>query len=202
MSHTTSIHDLPTDPTGRGGVSNSVDGNINLVANEIQSVDKASDSVPSINLDQSTINQIINGLQQASSTGITMLPSRDIPQSTLPITQDPNIQPNYIPPPSPTRVNYIEENDINDNIELNYYKKTIQEDRLDSLYNEIQIPLLLIILYFILQLPICRNTIFKYIPWLCNNDGNININGIIFTSILYGVIYYILSKVIIHINYY
>ena len=135
MSHTTSIHDLPTDPTG--SVSNSMDGNINLVANEIQSGNKPTDSVPSINLDQSTINQIINGLQQASSTGITMLPSRDIPQSTLPITQDPNIQPNYIPPPISTKENYIDNEITNENIELNYYKKTKQEDKLDSLCTKV-----------------------------------------------------------------
>ena len=195
MSNTTSIHDLPTDPTGGG----TVNGNIQLVANEMnmnpateQLPSLSNSSNPSINLDQTTINQIISGLQQASSTGLTLLPSRDIPRNTENITQDPQIQPNFIPPPSNT--DYIEDDDTAENMIYNYNKEQRREDSLDSLYNEIQVPLLLVILYFIFQLPIFKNTLFKYIPALCNKDGNYNLIGYVFTSVLYGVAFYGLSK--------
>lgn len=188
MSSTTSIHDLPTDPTGGG----SIEGNINLVAGE-SNLDSDKNNSNPINLDQTTINQIINGLQQASSTGITNLPSRDIPMSSSSVTQDAQIQPNFIP--SSTNDNYIEDGD-NMNDMIYYNKQTNRQDSLDSLYNEIQIPLLLIVLYFIFQLPIFKTTVFKYLPFLCNKDGNMNLRGLIFTSILYGTVFYLLSKLI------
>ena len=202
MSQTTNIYDLPTDPRGSNSSINSMNENVSLVANEITNTNKSSDFSQPINLDQTTINQIINGLQQASSSGITMLPSRDIPQNTLPITQDPQIQPNYIPPPEPTRMNYIDEyeSESNKNIIQNYNQKMKHSNTLDSLYDEIQVPLLLVILYFIFQLPIFKSTLFKYIPLLCNKDGNMNINGIVFTSVLYGGLYYFLSKLMFQIN--
>lgn len=196
MSNTTSILDLPTDPSGGG----SIEGNVSLVANELSKENMISNdnsnAQTSINLDQTTINQIINGLQQASSSGITNLPSRDIPRNTTQITQDPQIQPNYIPPP--LQKNYIEDDDTNENMIYNYNKNIKSQDSLDSLYNEIQIPLLLIVLYFIFQLPIFKNTLFKYLPTLCNKDGNYNISGFLFTSFLYGTSYYFLSKIIVH----
>lgn len=181
---TTSIHDLPTDPTGGG----SIEGNIQLTATETKS---DLNSNP-INLDQTTINQIINGLQQASSTGVTNLPSRDIPMTTSSITQDSQIQPNFIPPSS--NENYIDEE--YENVVYDYNKSVRNQDSLDSLYNEIQIPLLLIILYFVFQLPIFKSTLFKYLPFLFNKDGNSNLRGLIFTSVLYGTIFYIISKII------
>jgi hypothetical protein len=55
-------------------------------------------------LDQTTINQIVNGLQKASVNGLTQLPSRDIPRNTDTITNDAQIQPNYIPQPNPAQM--------------------------------------------------------------------------------------------------
>ena len=84
--NTTSINDLPTDPSAGG----SLGGNINLVINDTQKPSQ-------LTLDQSTISQIVNGLQQASLAGATTLPSRDIPLHTQQLTNDAQIQPNYIP---------------------------------------------------------------------------------------------------------
>lgn len=195
---TTSINDLPTDPAGGG----SIGGNINLITNEKPpsqvnpneySNTNNTTSNSNISLDQNTINQIVNGLQYASSSGATVLPSRDIPRNTLHMTQDANIQPNYI---SPDNNKYIEENISNDEIEEEYNQIYKNSNSLDKLYDELQIPLLLIVLYFIFQLPIFKITLFKYLPFLCNTDGNMNLNGLLFTSILYGIIYYILSQTI------
>jgi hypothetical protein len=188
---TTSINDLPTDPVGGG----SVNGNINLIVKDknIENPQQPNN----ISLDQTTINQIVNGLQQASSTGATILPSRDIPRNTLPMTQDPQIQPNYI---IPNTNKYIEETESNDEIEDNYNRLIKQSSSLDNLYDEIQIPLLLIVLYFIFQLPIFKITLFKYFSFLCNKDGNINLNGLLFTSCLFGLTYYIISQSILQFS--
>lgn len=193
MMDTTSINDLPTDPASGG----SIGGNINLITTEKPNTiinENVNSNSNNISLDQNTINQIVNGLQYASSTGATILPSRDIPRNTLSMTQDPNIQPNYI---SPDNNKYIDDNISNDEIDDNYNSIVKNNNSLDSLYDELQIPLLLIILYFTFQLPIFKTTLFKYLPLLCNTDGNMNLNGLLFTSVSFGIIYYILSQIIV-----
>ena len=107
--NTTSIHDLPTDPAGGG----SIGGNVSLVANEtnykIPQQQQHQQGQSNMSLDQSTISQIVNGLQQASIAGATSLPSRDIPQNTETIINDPRVQVNYIP--TTTNNDYITENE-------------------------------------------------------------------------------------------
>ena len=205
--NTTSIHDLPTDPAGGG----SIGGNISLMANETnykipsalgqqgqgqQMQGQQGQGQPSsMSLDQSTISQIVNGLQQASIAGATSLPSRDIPQSTQQLVNDPGIQANYVPPPQPSQSDYIKDEDTN----YTYKEETISSS-LDSIYDEIQAPLLLAVMYFIFQLPIMRKLIFKYIPFLCSNDGNYNFNGLVFSSIMFGFMYFSLTKSMAQFN--
>ena len=188
-NNTTSINDLPTDPMGGGN-------NISLVATEKHNPGQ---SVPSsgLSLDQSTISQIVNGLQQASVSGATTLPSRDISQNTQSLTQDVHIKPNYVPPPN--NVDYINDNDHEQYVNRYQQEERIQNS-LDSVYDEFQTPLLLCILFFLFQLPIIKKTLFKYIPFLCNTDGNYNLNGLIFASALFGFSYYSLSKTMKQFN--
>ena len=190
--NTTSINDLPTDPSAGG----SVGGNISLVINEQGQntvVPPQTQQNSQMTLDQSTISQIVNGLQQASLAGATSLPSRDIPLQTEQLTNDAQIQPNYIPQPAQRDRDYI--NDTNDDIN-EYYKSEKTQNSLDSLYDELQAPLLLAVLYFLFQLPFFKKTVFKYLPFFCHNDGNYNFNGLIFTCGLFGFIYYSLSKTV------
>lgn len=199
MSDTTSIMDLPTDPTGGG----SIGGNISLSANEQISNGQAQfggggGSGNGVSLDQSTINQIVTGLQQAGSTGATQLPSRDIPRSTENIMHDPQVQPNYIPPASNN--DYISQEEENDDIIRNYNKNAKYGDSLDQLYEEIQVPLLIAVMYFLFQLPIFRRYLYKFFPALFSKDGNINLYGFVFTSALFGILYYMLSKISQHFS--
>lgn len=195
--NTTSINDLPTDPL----VGGSIGGNISLVINEpVQNTLVPPQGQPQgypnsqLTLEQSTISQIVNGLQQASLAGATQLPSRDIPLQTEQLTNDAQINPNYIPQPTQSDRDYI--NDMNvDNIN-DYYRDEKQQNSLDSLYDELQAPLLLAILYFLFQLPFFKKAVFKYLPFLCSSDGNYNFNGLIFTCALFGFIYYSLSKTV------
>ena len=191
---TTSILDLPTDPTGGG----SVGGNVSFSINERIPADGNNLSQPQpssgMSLDQSTINQLVSGLQHASSTGLTQLQSRDIPRNTEGLVQDPSIQPNYIPPAPSESQDYIRDYQENEDIIAEYNKQHERMGTMDQMYDEIQTPLLLCILYFLFQLPIFKRLLFKYLPFLFFKDGNINIYGYLFTSILFGVMYYILSK--------
>ncbi len=186
----TSINDLPTNPTGGG----SVGGNVSFSINEPDQIKQT----PQMTLDQTTINQIVSGLQKASSSGATQLQSRDIPRNTEELTQDEQVQPNFIPQAS--NRDYIEEDEENDDIIDTYNKRAATESSLDYLYDEMQSPLLISILYFLFQLPFFKRYLFKYIPALFSKDGNINLSGYTFTSALFGLIYYLLSKTMAQFN--
>jgi hypothetical protein len=110
------------------------------------------------------------------------------------------ITPNFIP--QPTRNN--DENDYIRNYQetediINEYNSGIeQKNSLDDIYNEIQVPILLAVLYFLFQLPFFRKFLFSYFPILFSKDGNLNLNGYIFMSTLFGILYYLLNKVNTH----
>lgn len=178
---TTNINDLPIDPIGGGN-------NMSMMATETVG--------NSNNLDESTIHQIVNGIQQASVNGATSLPSRDIPQNMEQIVRDPQIQPNYVPPPPMNNSDYI----LNENITDHYSKVEKVNGQLDAFYDEFQTPLLLCILYFMFQLPIFKQSLSRYIPFLCKSDGNYNLNGYLFTSIFFSAIYYFLMKLVSQFN--
>lgn len=204
MSDSTSILDLPTDPLGGANLSNNLNINATEINNNMmnqnmnqninQNMNKENIN-SSLSLDQTTINQIVNGLQQASVVGATQLPSRDIPMTTQNITQDPHIQPNYIPPVSTHNQDYIKNYENNDDIINSYNKNMNRNNSLDEMYNEIQTPLLLALLYFLLQLPFFKKQLFTYFPILFNVDGNYNIYGYLFSSILFGMLFYLLTRI-------
>lgn len=187
MSDATSILDLPTDPVGGGNISN----NITIKAQETQ---MSHQGAPSMTLDQSTINQIVSGLQQATLAGVTELPSRDIPMTTSNISTDSQVMPNYVPP-APKNMDYIKNYEQTSDMINNYNKGKQTKDTLDDMYNEIQTPVLLAVLYFLFQLPFFKRFLFTYIPILFSNDGNYNINGYLFTSILFGLLFHLLIKI-------
>lgn len=181
MANTTNINDLPLNPTGGNG-------DIQLTATEGQQQQQQQ-----MKLDQTTINQIVSGLQAASVAGITQLPSRDIPRSVETLTQDPEVQPNYIQPAR--QRDYIKESESSEEM-IRQHEKAIRNDKQsEQLYDELQTPVLLAILYFLFQLPILRKILLQYLPILFSTDGNININGLGFMSIAYGGCYYFLNKV-------
>jgi hypothetical protein len=193
MTDTTSIMDLPTDAAGGG----SIGGNISLSATEknvvIQEPHQNANS-SGVSLDQTTINQIISGLQQASGAGLTQLQSRDIPMNSMQLTQDPQVQANYVPQPA-KHEDYIQNYEDNDTIVHNYNKQQNLTSKLDETYDEIQMPLLVTVLYFLFEMPILKRLMYKHAPALFTKDGNSNLYGLLFMSTAFGIVYYILSKV-------
>jgi hypothetical protein len=192
MSESTSILDLPTDPVGGGSISNGI--SLNATENVQQP-----QSPSGLSLDQSTINQIVNGLQQASANGGTQLPSRDIPMTTT-AHNDPQMRPNYVPPPPQQDADYIQNYEQSSDMINSYNKQASNQNALDNMYDEIQTPLLLAVLYFLFQLPFFRNLLFTYVPILFSTDGNFNINGYLFTSVLFGLVFYTLNKLSWYFN--
>jgi hypothetical protein len=172
----TSLNDLPINPTNNG--------NIQMQLQDIGS----QQSNQQISLDQASISQIVNGLQQASLSGATRLQSRDIPMTSNHLVSDKEAMPNYVPK---SQDKYIDDDDDDNNM------TNIQpSNNLNKIYSELQFPLLLGILYFIFQMPIFKNILFQYFTFLFSSDGNYNINGLTFLSIIFSFTYYVLENII------
>ena len=169
MASTTSISDLPVASSGN---NSSPMNNVTL-----ETKDKIPPAVPQVSQapiqaptpqnmpdqqKQVEMNQVVSGIQQASAVGSTLLPSRDIPQNTLPLTQDQQSVPTFIPMQERSK-DYIDNIDPQQLIAMEQ-KNNNKRDAVDEFYNELQTPLLLAILYLIFQLPITQKTFKKYMP--------------------------------------
>ena len=136
-------------------------------------------------------------LKEASAAGATVLPSRDIPQNTLPIQSDKGIIQNQVP---------INNNDYIGNIidrekmikENN--KKENAKDNMDYIFESLQMPVLLSIMYFIFQLPAVRKNLLTFLPALFNKDGNPNLYGYLFNSVIFGLSYFGLLNALNYFN--
>ena len=143
---------------------------------------------------QKQMNQVVNGIQQAIASGATSLPSRDIPQETQQIMQDPEVKPNFVPPPPQMPPDYIRQYETNQEIIRNNRDEERKQNTMDSLYEEVQVPVLLAVLYFFFQLPFFREKFFQFIPSFFNKDGNPKVSANIVNSILFAVLFYLLQK--------
>ena len=72
--------------------------------------------------------------------------------------------------------------------------KKVDQDRLDIMYEELQTPLMVMILFFFFQLPIFQRTLTKHAPSLFLRDGNPSFSGYFVKTIIFGVTYYIITK--------
>ena len=75
-----------------------------------------------------------------------------------------------------------------------YNKKVSKENQFDKLYDDLQTPLMLAILFFIFQLPFLKKQLFLFVPALFMNDGNYNLYGFLVVSILFAVSYQTITK--------
>ena len=147
-------------------------------------------SVSNRELSQESIHQIVQGLQQAG--GATVLPNREISTNNNHITQDEEIKPNFIPKAENT--NYIEEAHSMEDLIKQSQNKKVDQDRLDIMYEELQTPLMVMILFFFFQLPVFQRTLTKHVPSLFLRDGNPSFSGYFVKTIIFGVTYYIITK--------
>lgn len=147
-------------------------------------------NVPVVNIDYTS--QLSSSLREASAAGATVLPSRDIPQSTLQIQHDDAIKPNFIPKDSSN--DYIGNILDRERIIQENNKKQNQSDNIDYIYQQIQIPIIVGIIYFLFQLPLLRKQLLTFLPSLFNKDGNPKLSGYIFNSAMFALLYALVIK--------
>ena len=131
-------------------------------------------------LSQESIHQIVAGLQQAG--GATLLPNREITTTDTHITQDKEVKPNFIP--ETNNNNYIEDESSMESLLQQNKNKKKELDRLDLMYEELQTPIMVMILFFFFQLPIFEKTMIKHLPSLFLRDGNPKFSGYFIKTLL------------------
>lgn len=137
------------------------------------------------------INSFVTGIQEAAASGALQLPSRDIPQSQSHLTNDAQLQPNYIPE---NNGDYINDTYNQDQIINNQNIKQKSTNSMDALYDDIHVPIILAVIYFVFQLPVIKTNTLKYIPSLFNKDGNFNMLGYSVNSLAFASTYYCIIK--------
>lgn len=185
MADSTSISDLP------GAVDTSQSNKVVLEKTELNNQPSGNPPLPT-ELSSDSINKIISGIQQASATGMTSLPTSHIPMQTQQITQDPQIQPNYVPPPAKT--DYIDQHDTMHSLIAQNKNTQKEQDRLDLLYNELQMPVIVMALFFVFQMPFFQKKFKKIFPSLFLVDGNHNLSGYLMKTALFGGLFYGINK--------
>jgi hypothetical protein len=144
-------------------------------------------------LSSKAINDIVSGIQAAAQNGMTSLQSRDIPSTTPHLTQDDAVKPNYVPKPS--NKDYIEEHDSYQSLIEKNQNNVQHKDKMNNIYDEIQNPLMGMILFFFFQMPYFTKLLKKQLPSLFNKDGLHNFSGHLFKASLFGFAFFGITKV-------
>ena len=145
-------------------------------------------------LSKESISQIVNGLQEASNSQLTGLPSKHIPNQNSQVSFDPNVKVNYIPKTDEERSNYIDDDDTFEDMIQKSKQKENNTARLEEIYYEFQTPILGMVLYFLMQLPYIQKLFIKNLPSLFNKDGFHTLPGYLVQSALFGIAFYSLNS--------
>lgn len=185
MSGTTNLADLPTGPSTNQPVQLETQEKNIIVSNEANELAKQREK------ETTDMNALVSGIQEANINGNLSLPTRDIPQQQTHITQDEQSQANFIPN---VATDYISEQPSTDDIikQEALRQKAIKNS--DTIFDELQVPIIIGILYFAFQTPKIKEIAIQKFPSLFVNDGNINTLGSILFSIFFAGSYFALNK--------
>ena len=198
MSDSTSINSLPGPASQQ---ANNIQMNVvdtdnspQLSPEQLSLSSGSSSAVPIVpaQVDPNAMGKVMSGLQQAHMQGMTQLASRDIPMPTTQFTQDQQIKPNYIPQAENSNNN--QEEDTYEALLKKKKKKTDNDDRLDMLYDELQLPILIMVLFFLFQMPFMQKKFLHFFPSLFHLDGNMSMGGYVTKTFLFGFSFYLIMK--------
>ena len=195
MSDTTSIDDLPlssqTPGSAYGGGGGG--GGAPLIYS------------PNVGGGDPIMNEVMQGVQRASANGMTMIPTRDIPMNPNAFTHDDQARPNYVPQPKSVHFqdgeggrsngDYIKEHTSMESIVRANARQSNQIDTIEAIYYDLQMPILLGVLYFIFQMPVFRSQLLHFLPSLFGEDGNFKMIGLTATSAMFAGTFFVIMKI-------
>jgi hypothetical protein len=150
--------------------------------------------LPTLNSNQ---NQMIGGgsggfngesMQRAPPSML----NRGMPQDTEMYQNDEQVRPNHVPTAKLTTDYLREYEDRMVKMTDEHQKDKHRKELIGSLYDEFQTPILIGVLFFLFQIPIINTLMFKYLSFMkiYNDDGNLNLYGLMFKSLLFGLTYF------------
>jgi hypothetical protein len=198
MNDTTSIDDLPlssqTPSTGYAG-----GGGAPLIYSPMI------DGQPAHQQQQipgNVMNEVLQGVQRASANSMTMIPTRDIPMTPNVYTHDEQARPNYVPQPQQSMGmsgggsgDYIKDHTSMENIVRANARQSNQIDTIEAIYYDLQMPILIGVLYFIFQMPVFRAQLLHFLPSLFGEDGNFKIMGLTATSVMFAGTFFVITLI-------
>jgi len=204
MSDTTSIDDLPlSSQTPSAGYAGG--GGAPLIYSPMI------DGQPAHQQQQipgNVMNEVLQGVQRASANGMTMIPTRDIPMTPNVYTHDEQARPNYVPQPQSSHSgmgggggggggggDYIKDHTSMENIVRANTRQSNQIDTIEAIYYDLQMPILIGVLYFIFQMPVFRAQLLHFLPSLFGEDGNFKIMGLTATSVMFAGTFFVITLI-------
>ena len=181
------IMDLGTTELNSLPLGNSNNNNNNNNNNNTEYKPLNLSAPPNPVMSQENINLFVTGIQQASQSGMTQLPIRDVPRNQDHLVQDKYTIPDYIPDNSNS--DYIPRH-VNNSINKTQSNKSVFE----KVYSEMFTPILISILFFLFSLPLFRSYVLKIFPFMVKSDGNFNLYGFLFNSVCFSASYYLITK--------
>jgi hypothetical protein len=197
----TNISSLPTDPAGGG----SIGGNVQITATEqskmidsmqqqLGNSETGSNKNGGIELSQNTIAELVSGIQNITKSGGSSLPSRDIPMDESRVAADEEVKTNYVPETENT--DYIQDYQTNENIVREHEANIMKQASIEDIYEELQTPIIAMLIYFLFQLPAFKKYERRFIPGLFGEDMNINTYGILFNSLFIALIIFTVKRLL------
>ena len=129
---------------------------------------------------------------EARQPSLPPMLNRGIPQDMESYQNDEYMIPNHIPTAKLTN-DYLREYETKlEKMSDDHQKQKHRQDLVISTYDEFQTPILIGVLFFLFQLPIINTMIFKHLGFLkiYNEDGNMNLYGLMFKSFIFGMVYF------------
>lgn len=189
MSGTTNISELPNQHSQNNVVLNVKEQQ--PIQQQVYTPQAASQAPQNTMVQQPMMQQQQMLPQQQQQTN---LQNRDIPQTTEHFNQQDQIRPNYVPEQEMN--DYIGDEDTLHSMMQQNRQNENKKDRMDMLYDELQGPVMVMVLFFLFQMPFVKKLLLKQIPTLFSADGNYTLTGYIATTVMFGGAYFGLNKAI------
>ena len=210
MSDTTSIDDLPlsSQTPGNNHYQHTGGGAPLIYSPNIGSGGEPMMSHGPTQIPGNVMNEVIQGVQRASANGMTMIPTRDIPMNPNSFTHDDQARPNYVPDPRSVHfqdgagggggggADYIKDYESMESIVRANARQSNQLDTIEAIYYDIQMPILVGVMYFIFQMPVFRAQLLHFLPSLFGEDGNFKMIGLTVTSAMFALVFFIIMKLL------
>jgi hypothetical protein len=115
---------------------------------------------------------------------------------------DEQIIANHIPKPKLTTDYLRDYEDKFTKMSAEHQKTKHQELLITSVYDELQIPILIGLMFFLFQMPIVNSLMYKYLAFmkLYGEDGNLNLYGLVFKSTLFGLFYFLFIRITTYLS--